>query len=190
MVKWCVSVGDTINIYQQNTHAHANGKSNWHIEWCTKYRYKVFKRQFNKNLCYVALLEAAKVGKINVVELEVQPEHVHLIVELPLTVAPVDAIRKLKSISAKIIFNQLPKLRYRYPKGHIWSRGKFAITVGNITLEKAKEYVANQKAHHAKELLTQLVGILALERSGRVARRARVYPEEDVKIFPLKKRIR
>ena len=147
--------------YSKNfAHQHANGKSTWHFEWCTKYRYKVFKKDYNKNLCSIALVEAAKKAKVEILELEVQPEHVHMIAELRLTDNPVRAIGVLKNISAKILFVLLPKLRLRYPKGNLWSRGKFAISVGNITLEKAKEYVANQLAHHAKSPLT---GIFAMK---------------------------
>jgi|SRR3989338_5719554 len=137
--------------YSNNfVHQHAIGKSTWHIEWCTKYRYKVFKSDYNKNICIIALEEAAKKANVVLLEREVESEHLHLIAELPLTVAPTDAIRKIKSISARIIFALIPKLHLRYPKGKLWSRGKFAISVGNITLEKAKEYVKNQKAHHAR----------------------------------------
>lgn len=139
--------------YSKNfRHQHTNGKSTWHFEWCTKYRYRVFRKSYTNKLCQIALIEAAKMANIVISELEVQPEHVHLIVELPLTEAPLNAIRTLKSISTKILFRELPKLRMRYPKGNLWSRGKFAITVGNITLEKAKEYVQNQETHHAKTL--------------------------------------
>ena len=146
--------------YSKNfKHQHSNGMSNWHFEWCTKYRYKVFRKSYNKNLCQIALLEAAKIAKINIQELEVQPEHIHMIVELPLTETPVNAIRKLKSISTKILFRLLPKLRLRYPKNALWSRGKFAISIGNITLEKAKEYVKNQETHHTK--IRPIAGILA-----------------------------
>ena len=138
--------------YSDNfTYQNAIGKSTWHVEWCTKYRYKIFKSDYNKNICVVALEEAAKKAKVVILESEVQPEHVHMIVELPLTISPLDAVRKLKSISAKIIFVLSPKLRLRYPKNNLWSSGKFAISVGNITLEKAKEYVKNQAAHHAKK---------------------------------------
>ena len=137
--------------YSENfIHQHANGKSTWHFEWCTKYRYKVFKRNYDKNLCQIALMEAAKKANVVINELEVQPEHVHMIVEIPLTEAPINVIKTLKSVSAKILFRMLPKLRNRYPKSYLWSRGKFATTVGNITLEKAKEYVKNQETHHAK----------------------------------------
>ena len=137
--------------YSNNfVHQHAIGKSTWHIEWSKKYRYKVFKSDYNKNICIIALEEAAKKANVVLLEREVESEHLHLIAELPLTVAPTDAIRKIKSISARIIFALIPKLHLRYPKGKLWSRGKFAISVGNITLEKAKEYVKNQKAHHAR----------------------------------------
>ena len=131
-------------------HQHAEGRSTWHVEWCTKYRYKIFKSDYNKNICVIALEEAARKTRVVLLEREVEPEHVHLVVELPLTIAPTMAIGMLKSLSARIIFAQIPLLRLRYPKGALWSAGKFAISVGHITLEKAKAYVKNQKAHHAK----------------------------------------
>ena len=142
-------------------HQHANGRSTWHLEWCTKYRYKVFSRENNKNLCSIALMEAAKIARVEILEMEVQPEHVHLVAELPLTKAPTKIVGILKSVSARILFSQIPKLRFRYPKGTLWSKGKFAMSVGNITLEKAKEYVRNQETHHAK-VLTYFLGILAI----------------------------
>ena len=137
-------------VYSEHfTHSHSIGKSAWHIEWCTKYRYRLFKSDYNKNICIIALEEAAKKTGIVLLEREVQAEHVHLIAELPLTISPIDAIMKMKGISARIIFRLKPKLRLRYPKGHLWSSGKFAISVGHITLEKAKEYVKGQEVHHA-----------------------------------------
>ena len=134
-------------------HQHANGLSTWHFEWCTKYRYKVFSSENNKNFCTIALNEAAKKTQVQLLELEVQPEHVHMIAELPLTKTPIDAVRDLKSLSARILFALIPKLKWRYPQRKLWSRGKFVMSVGNITLEKAKEYVQNQGTHHAKVLV-------------------------------------
>lgn len=170
--------------YSDNfAHQHSMGKSTWHIEWCTKYRYKAFKSEYNKNICLIALDEAAKKAKVVLLEREVEPEHVHIVAELPLTMAPSSAIRKLKSISAKIVFALIPKLRLRYPQGHLWSAGKFAISVGNITLEKAKEYVRNQKAHHAKTPY-RFTGILAPKRSEGVRRRRRALPRGGGQILP------
>ena len=166
--------------YSENfAHQHAEGKSTWHIEWCTKYRYKIFNSDYSKKICVIALEEAAKKAKVVLLEREVEPEHLHAVAEIPLTVAPIDAIMKLKSISARIIFALIPKLRYRYPRGALWSTGKFAISVGNITLEKAKEYVKNQGAHHAKLLLRE--SSPSPQRGS--ARRLRACPEEDVKWY-------
>jgi len=163
--------------YSKNfAHQHANGKSTWHFEWCTKYRYKVFRKEYNKNLCTIALTEAAKKARAVISEMEVQPNHIHMIVELPLTVAPITAIKTLKSISARILFAALPKLRLRYPKNHLWSRGKFAMSVGNITLEKAKEYVKNQGTHHAEFL--SIPRILALSEAKGRPEGSRACPEE------------
>lgn len=162
-------------------HQHAEGCSTFHVEWCTKYRYKIFKSDYNKNICVIALEEAAKKAQVVLLEREVEPEHLHLVIELPLTLAPMVAIRKLKGISARILFAQIPSLRLRYPKGSLWSNGKFAISVGHITLEKAKEYVKNQKAHHAKKQNLFLNGILALSNSKGAVHRLRIYPEEEVK---------
>lgn len=60
-------------------HQHSTGKSTWHVEWCTKYRYKLFKSLYHKNICMIALDEAAKKIGIILLEKEVQPEHIHLI---------------------------------------------------------------------------------------------------------------
>ena len=161
------------------THQHAIGKSTWHIEWCTKYRYRIFKSEYHKNICIIALEEAAKKANVVLLEREVEPEHLHLVAELPLTVAPIDVIRKLKSLSARIIFALIPKLRLRYPRGHLWSTGKFAVSVGYITLEKAKEYVRNQKAHHAKK---SFIGILA-RASARVSQQAEGLPQGGRQLY-------
>ncbi|MBS3140718.1 IS200/IS605 family transposase [Candidatus Woesearchaeota archaeon] len=137
-----------MNIYQQNTHAHSIGWSTYHFEWCTKYRYKIFKQSYIKNLCLIAIIEAAKKHKINILEIEVDMDHIHVIVSLSMTMNPSKALNLMKGLSAHLLFKLLPNLRKRYRKGHLWSRGKFAASVGHITLENAKKYLED---HHAKE---------------------------------------
>ncbi len=130
--------------YSDNFHPqHANGQSIWHVEWCTKYRYKIFRSDEHKNLCCIAIVEAAKSANICLLELEAEAEHIHLLMEIPLRESPLNAVRALKSVSARLLFRMLPKLRYRYPKRTLWSTGKFVMSVGHITLENAKKYVKN-----------------------------------------------
>lgn len=132
---------------------HANGQSMWHVEWCTKYRYRIFRTDEHKNLCRIAVIEAAKLSNVRLIELEIEPEHLHIIMEIPLSMSPSIAICGLKSVSARLLFRMIPKLQFRYPKRRLWSAGKFVVSVGYITLEKAKEYVKNQRTHHAKARL-------------------------------------
>jgi len=139
-------------LYEDNTNAHSIGWSTFHLQWCTKYRYKIFRKQKLKNLCLIALLESAKRYKIEIEEIDIGEDHLHMIVKLPLTMSVSKALNLLIGFSSRLIFGLCPKLRLRYPRGH-WTKGKFAGSVGHITLDVAKEYVRNQEAHHANTYL-------------------------------------
>lgn len=139
-----------MNIYRQHAYNRSVGWSTWHLQWCTKYRYKVFYTDEYRNLCKVLVHEAAKKHGFGILECEVDIDHVHVIASLPLRMNPLFALQCLKGMSAKGLFGQLPHLRRLYPKGHLWSPGKFVGSIGHITLEKAKAYV---EAHHAKVIL-------------------------------------
>ena len=95
----------------------------------------------------VLLHEAAKRHGFDVVDCEVDVDHVHALVFLPLTMTPCQAVHKLKGLTSKGLFILMPHLQRLYPKGHLWSPGKFVGSVGHITMEKAKAYL---QAHHAK----------------------------------------
>jgi putative transposase len=123
------------------------GWSTWHIQWCTKYRYKIFGYQNRKDFCKLLLAECAKLHKFEIFDLEVDVNHVHVIASLPLTMTPLQATQYMKGDSARGMFIQFPELRKLYRKGHLWSPGKFVGSVGHITLDKAKNYL---EAHHAK----------------------------------------
>ena len=136
-----------MNIYRQHAFKRSVGWSTWHLQWCTKYRYKVFGTPKYKYLCTVFLLEAAKRHKITILDCEVDSDHVHVIASLPLTMTPSKALDSLKGFTARCLFIEAPELRKIYKRGHLWSPGKFIGSIGHITLEKAKKYL---EAHHAK----------------------------------------
>ena len=151
-------------IYRQHAHNRSIGWSTWHMQWCTKYRYKIFVFENLRNFCKILLIESAKKHGFEILDLEVDSNHIHVIASLPLTMTPIAAIQYLKGNTSKGILHDFPYLRKYYRKGHLWSPGKFIGSVGHITLEKAKNYL---KAHHAK-----IEGIPAFLHSKKVARRA------------------
>ena len=128
---------------------HSVGVSMWHFEWCTKYRYKMFGKEDQRNLMSVCIRRAASMHEIKIIELNVQPEHVHCVVGISLKMSPSQALQILKGISSRLFFLRNEKVRLRYPKGHLWSPGKFAASLGFIQIEVAKNYVRNQDVHHA-----------------------------------------
>lgn len=77
--------------------------------------------------------------KINV--LEILPEHVHCEVELTLAMSPSWALQILKGGSAYLFFRFHERARLRLPKGHLWSRGKFAASVGFVQKDVITEYI-------------------------------------------------
>ena len=128
---------------------HSVGISMWHFEWCTKYRYKMFRKEKYKNLMSACVRRAASMHEIKILELNVQPEHVHCVVGINLNLSPAKALNLLKGISARLFFKHNENARLRYPRGHLWSPGKFVSSLGFIQVEKARNYVRNQDLHHA-----------------------------------------
>ena len=125
--------------------------SYWHMQWCTKYRRKIFTNYKYKNLCVIFLHEIAKKYKFEIIDCEVDVDHVHVIALLPITMLPTMAVQYLKGMSARGINIQEPYLRkFHGLKKHFWSPGKFVGSVGHITLDKAKTYL---EEHHGKIVL-------------------------------------
>lgn len=132
--------------------SHSVGKNTWHIEWCTKYRYKMMEKLVNRNIVGACVRQAACRHGIKILVLEVMPEHVHCVVELPHGMSVDRAANLLKGYSAWKIFQVKKKFLLRYPRRHFWSRGYMARTVG-MDEERAIWYVKNQQAHHGVEFL-------------------------------------
>jgi len=137
-----------IKIEQYKRNEHSVGTSMFHLEWCTKYRYKMFRKIKYKNLITACIRQAALRNKIKLIELEVEPEHVHCIVEFKFSISVSKVLQFLKGGSARLFFQFAEKTRLRYPRGQLWSRGSFASSVGFVQLDVVKEYVKKQSEHH------------------------------------------
>ena len=127
---------------------HSVGISLWHFEWCTKYRYKMFCKFEYCNLVAACIRKAAFENKIRIIELSVEPEHVHCSISISLAMSPAKALQLLKGRSSYLFFRFHERARLRYPRGHLWSRGKFAASTGFTQIEVINEYVRNQYQHH------------------------------------------
>ena len=138
---------------QYEKYEHSVGKIMLHLEWCTKYRYKMFRKEEYRNLITACIRRAASLHQIKIIELNVQPEHVHCVVSVIFSFSVSKVLQILKGVSAKLFFTYHERARLRYPRGHLWSRGKFGSSVGFVQLDVVQSYVRNQNSHHGNSTL-------------------------------------
>ncbi len=129
--------------YKNYRHSHTVGWCDLHLQFCTKYRYKIFSNAKYKNLCKILIVECCKRHNLTYLDCEVDVDHVHVLVSIPLTMAPTHSLNLVKGYVSHCMFILCPDLVKIYPRGHLWSHGKFAGSVGHITLEKAMTYLEN-----------------------------------------------
>jgi len=133
-----------------------------HLEWCTKYRYRMLRKQEYKNLCEYILRGIAQKHGITIRELSVMPEHVHMSIELPPAMSQSKALQLLKGGSSYQLMKAQPKFGLRYPRRNFWSPGAYAGSVGYNTVDIVDNYVKNQEEVHQTRLLDFAAGSPAL----------------------------
>ncbi len=132
--------------------AHKVGVNVHHFEWCTKYRYQMLRKDTYKKACEDAVRQQADRHGIVIRELFAMPEHVHVSCELPPSMSQSKALQLLKGGSSYLLFRAQPKFRLRYSRGHFWSPGAFACSVGYNTVDTVDAYVKNQRDIHQRSL--------------------------------------
>ena len=124
--------------------SHSLYECKYHIIFCPKYRYKILQKEISSYITQqIYRLSSQKEG-IEVLGLNVQPEHIHLIVSIPPKYAVSQYMGFLKGKLALNLFDRYPELRRRYWGQHVWSRGYCVSTVG-LDEERIIKYVKWQR---------------------------------------------
>jgi len=137
-----VLLSDSCDKYKRRNHN--VGIAMWHLQWCTKYRYKMFRQEKLRIFCETAIKECCSRNNIEIIALNVQPDHVHIVASLPRGMSDARALQLLKGFSSFLLFRLVPDFRKRYPNGCLWAPSSFSATVGYTELEKVVDYVKNQ----------------------------------------------
>lgn len=116
----------------------------YHIVWCPKYRRKVLVDGIDDRLKEL-LPTLAKEMETEIYELEVMPDHVHLLIEVPPSIGVNRAVCHLKGASSRVLRKEFPALKSRLPC--LWTNSYFVSTVGGAPLKAVREYIENQKKH-------------------------------------------
>lgn len=114
----------------------------YHIVWCPKYRRKVLINGVDTRLKEL-IHEIAKELQLEIIEIEVMPDHVHILLEVDPPFGIHRAVKALKGRTSRILRQEYPWLRSRIPT--LWTNSYFCSTVGGTPLSVIKQYIENQK---------------------------------------------
>ena len=110
--------------------AHVLYKAQYHVVWIPRYRYKVLNKGVAKYL-EIKFKEVRKYyPEIEYVEMNIQVDHVHLILSFPGSLSVSKVVQLLKSNTGRALKNKFDFLKERYPHGGVWTTGYFFSTVG------------------------------------------------------------
>ena len=122
--------------------AHSSYRCEYHIVFAPKFRRKAIYGELKQDIG-VILRKLCKEMKVEIIEAEACPDHIHMLVSIPPYMSVAQFVGTLKSKSALMIFDRHANLKYRYGNRHFWCRGYFVDTVGK-NAKKIEEYVRNQ----------------------------------------------
>lgn len=114
----------------------------YHVIFCPKYRRRVLTDGIDTRLKEI-FLEVAKKYDFEIIEMEVMPDHVHLLISCNPRFGIMDCVKKLKGTSSRLLREEFPVLVSKLPS--MWTRSAFISTVGSVSLETVKHYIEDQK---------------------------------------------
>ncbi len=114
----------------------------YHVIFCPKYRRRVLVDGVDVRLKDL-ILEKQEEYEYEVFEMEVMPDHVHLLLSVNPQIGIIKVIGQIKGFTANKLRKEFPWLKSRLPC--MWTRNKFVSTVGAITLDVVKKYIDDQK---------------------------------------------
>lgn len=114
----------------------------YHVVFCPKYRRKVLVGKVEARLKEIVHAVAAET-EVEVIEMEVMPDHLHLLVEVDPQFGIHRFVKRVKGLSSRLLRGEFPSLRSRLPT--LWTNSYFVSTVGGAPLTAVKQYIESQK---------------------------------------------
>ena len=114
----------------------------YHVVWCPKYRRKVLVNGVDTRLKEL-IHEVCEENRIDIIEMEIMPDYVHLLMEVDPQFGIHKAVKLIKGKTSRILRQEFRWLRSRLPT--LWTNSYFVSTVGGAPLAVIKRYIENQK---------------------------------------------
>ena len=125
-----------------NSLSHTSWNCKYHVVFAPKYRRKVFFGEKRREIGSI-LRTLCNWKGIKIIEAEVCPDHIHMLIEIPPKIAVASFMGYLKGKSSTMLYEQFGELKYKYRNREFWCRGYYVDTVGKNE-SRIAEYVRNQ----------------------------------------------
>lgn len=119
----------------------------YHVVWCPKYRLPVLVGAVAERLKALLNEKAAEMEGI-IRAMEVMPDHVHLVVDMPPTLAPAHIVNQFKGWTSRMLRQEFPHLVSRMPT--LWSRSYYMGSVGHVSDATVRRYIEGQTKGRGK----------------------------------------
>ena len=116
--------------------------SAWYFFVAPKFRRKVAYGELKRDIANILSMLCKRKG-VEIIEAEICPDHVHMLVRIPPSMSVSNFVGYLKGKSTLMIFERHANLKYKYGNRHFWCRGYYVDTVGK-NAKKIQEYIQNQ----------------------------------------------
>ncbi len=114
----------------------------YHLIWCPKYRRKVLVGEVAERLRELLLQKANEI-QVEIAQMEIMPDHLHLFVKATPTNSSHFIVQQLKGYTSRMIRSEFPRMKSRMPT--LWTRSYYCESVGHISEETVRKYIEEQK---------------------------------------------
>lgn len=122
--------------------SHTKWNCKYHIVFAPKYRRKVFFKEQKEEIGKI-LRELCNWKQVEIIEAEICPDHIHMLVSIPPKLSVSGFVGFLKGKSTLLIFERHANLKYKYGNRKFWCRGYYVDTVGK-NKKRIEEYIRTQ----------------------------------------------
>jgi len=115
----------------------------YHIVWITKYRKAVLRGEIGVRLRELTR-QTCEAQEVYIEKGHIALDHVHLLLSVPPNIAVSDLVQRLKGRSSRKMLDEFGELRRQFWGQHLWARGYFVASSGNVTDEVIAQYIEMQ----------------------------------------------
>ena len=128
---------------QYRSGSHTVYQCHYHFLFIPKYRKPILRGEIGERARDI-IREVCKANDIEILKGHIRPDHVHLLLSVPPSMSPSRVMNAIKGRSSNRLMRDFRTLNRQYWGRHLWARGYFVATSGNVTDDVLRRYIEEQ----------------------------------------------